>query len=55
MSRRWFQNVPFDLSSQVVVLCGVSYKKQLEINDWTHANGVHFVAAETRGLFGCVV
>ncbi|PPQ92377.1 hypothetical protein CVT25_008727 [Psilocybe cyanescens] len=36
----------------VVVLCGVSYKKQLEINDWTHENGVHFVSAETRGLFG---
>ncbi|KAF8204900.1 ubiquitin activating enzyme [Pholiota molesta] len=36
----------------VVVLCGVSYKKQLEINDWTHENGVHFIAAETRGLFG---
>lgn len=37
---------------QVVVLCGVSYKKQLEINEWTHANNVHFVSAETRGLFG---
>jgi molybdopterin/thiamine biosynthesis adenylyltransferase len=40
---------------QVVVLCGVSYKKQLEINDWTHENGVHFIAAETRGLFGYVL
>ncbi|KAJ2933673.1 hypothetical protein H1R20_g3400, partial [Candolleomyces eurysporus] len=37
---------------QVVVLCGVSYKKQLEINEWTRANNVHFIAAETRGLFG---
>jgi ubiquitin-activating enzyme E1 len=37
---------------QVVVLCGVTYKKQLEINDWTHENGVHFITAETRGLFG---
>ncbi|KAH7930026.1 ubiquitin-activating enzyme E1 [Leucogyrophana mollusca] len=37
---------------QAIVLCGVSYAKQLEINDWTHANGVHFIAAETRGLFG---
>ncbi|KAI0375552.1 ubiquitin activating enzyme [Pilatotrama ljubarskyi] len=37
---------------QVVVLCGVSLKKQLEINDWTHANGVHFISADTRGLFG---
>ncbi|OBZ70160.1 Ubiquitin-activating enzyme E1 1 [Grifola frondosa] len=37
---------------QVVVLCGASLKKQLEINDWTHENGVHFIAADTRGLFG---
>jgi len=37
---------------QVVVLCGVPYSKQLEINDWTHANGIPFIAAETRGLFG---
>jgi len=37
---------------QVVVLTGVSLKKQLEINDWTHDNGVQFIAAETRGLFG---
>ncbi|KAF9008754.1 ubiquitin activating enzyme [Cyathus striatus] len=39
---------------QVVVLCGVSFEKQLEINDWTHSNNVHFIAAETRGLFGSV-
>ncbi|KAI0732993.1 ubiquitin activating enzyme [Fomitopsis betulina] len=39
---------------QVVVLCGASLQKQLEINDWTHENGVHFIAAETRGLFGSV-
>ncbi|KAJ6592634.1 ubiquitin activating enzyme [Mycena capillaripes] len=39
---------------QVVVLCNTSYAKQLEINDWTHANGVCFIAAETRGLFGSV-
>ncbi|TFK55878.1 ubiquitin activating enzyme [Heliocybe sulcata] len=37
---------------QVVVLCGVPIAKQLEINDWTHQNGVPFIAAETRGLFG---
>lgn len=42
-------------SLQVVVLCGVSWKKQLEINDWTHTNDVHFIAAETRGLFGFVM
>jgi ubiquitin-activating enzyme E1 len=39
---------------QAVVLCGASYEKQLEINDWTHQNGVHFISADTRGLFGCV-
>ncbi|KAF8897266.1 ubiquitin activating enzyme [Infundibulicybe gibba] len=39
---------------QAVVLCGVPLKKQLEINKWTHQNGVHFIAAETRGLFGSV-
>ncbi|RDB23272.1 Ubiquitin-activating enzyme E1 1 [Hypsizygus marmoreus] len=39
---------------QVVVLCGVPLAKQLEINDWTHENGVHFISAETRGLFGSV-
>jgi ubiquitin-activating enzyme E1 len=39
---------------QAVVLCGASYEKQLEINDWTHQNGVHFISAETRGLFGYV-
>lgn len=38
--------------SQAVALCGASYEKQLEINDWTHNNGVHFISAETRGLFG---
>lgn len=30
-------------------------RKQLEINDWTHKNGVHFIAAGTHGLFGYVV
>lgn len=35
------------------MLCGVSLSKQLEINDWTHENGVYFIATETRGLFGC--
>ncbi|KAH7887971.1 hypothetical protein F5I97DRAFT_1864541 [Phlebopus sp. FC_14] len=39
---------------QAVVLCGIPLQKQLEINDWTHQNGVHFIAAETRGLFGSV-
>ena len=35
-----------------MVLCGVPLSKQLEINDWTHDNGVHFISADTRGLFG---
>ncbi|KAJ7507482.1 ubiquitin activating enzyme [Mycena galericulata] len=39
---------------QAVVLCNTSYSKQLEINAWTHENGVFFIAAETRGLFGSV-
>ncbi|KAF5363942.1 hypothetical protein D9756_000809 [Leucocoprinus leucothites] len=39
---------------QVVVLCGVPLEKQLEINDWTHQNGVHFISTETRGLFASV-
>ncbi|GLB33533.1 putative ubiquitin activating enzyme [Lyophyllum shimeji] len=48
------QEITVDLIQgfQVVVLCGVPYSKQLEINDWTHEHGVHFIAAETRGLFG---
>ncbi|KAF5388441.1 hypothetical protein D9615_000146 [Tricholomella constricta] len=50
------QEVTVDLIQgfQVVVLCGASHQKQLEINDWTHQHGVHFIAAETRGLFGSV-
>ncbi|KAJ6508398.1 ubiquitin activating enzyme [Mycena sanguinolenta] len=39
---------------QVVVLCNIPYRKQLEINAWTHDNGIYFIAAETRGLFGSV-
>ncbi|KAI0796755.1 ubiquitin activating enzyme [Abortiporus biennis] len=48
------QEISVDLIKgfQVVVLTGASLSKQLEINDWTHQNGVHFIAAETRGLFG---
>jgi hypothetical protein len=34
------------------VLCNATLEKQLEINDWTHANGISFIATETRGLFG---
>jgi hypothetical protein len=39
---------------QVVVLVNASLQKQLEIDDWTHRNGVHFIAAGTHGLFGYV-
>ena len=39
---------------QVVVLCGVPLAKQVEINDWTHQNGISFISAEIHGLFGCV-
>ncbi|KIP07009.1 hypothetical protein PHLGIDRAFT_71743 [Phlebiopsis gigantea 11061_1 CR5-6] len=48
------QDITVDLIKgfQVVVLTDVPLGKQLEINDWTHENGVHFVAAETHGLFG---
>ncbi|KAI0033358.1 ubiquitin activating enzyme [Vararia minispora EC-137] len=38
-------------SFQVVVLVNQPLEKQLEINDWTHENGVYFITAETRGLF----
>ncbi|KAH8118344.1 ubiquitin activating enzyme [Phellopilus nigrolimitatus] len=50
------QEISVDLVKgfQAVVLCGVSLSKQLEINDWTHENGVYFIATETRGLFGSV-
>ena len=40
---------------QVIVLTDVSLAKQLEINDWTHPNGIPFIAADTRGLFGYVL
>lgn len=34
------------------MLVNASLQKQLEINDWTHQNGVHFITAGTHGLFG---
>ena len=37
---------------QVVVLTDVTLTQQLEINDYTHVNGIHFIAADVRGLFG---
>ena len=38
----------------VVLLTDVSLSRQLAINDFTHANGVKFIAADTRGLFASV-
>ncbi|KAJ8086217.1 E1 ubiquitin-activating protein [Marasmius tenuissimus] len=50
------QEITVDLIKgfQVVVLCNAPFNKQLELNDWTHENGVHFIATETRGLFGSI-
>ncbi|KAF8592588.1 ubiquitin activating enzyme [Ramaria rubella] len=50
------QEISLDLVKgfQVIVLTDVPLAKQLEINDWTHQNGIPFIAADTRGLFGTV-
>ncbi|KAF8631275.1 hypothetical protein AX15_002601 [Amanita polypyramis BW_CC] len=50
------QDISVDLIKgfQVIVLCDALLRKQVEINDWTHQNGVAFISAETRGLFGSV-
>lgn len=37
-----------------MVLTNAPLSLQIQLNEWTHANGVHFIAAETRGLFGYV-
>lgn len=37
---------------QVVVVTETPLAKQLEINDFTHANGIKFISADIRGLFG---
>lgn len=37
---------------QVVVVTEATLTQQLEINDFTHANGIHFIATDVRGLFG---
>ncbi|KAG0656929.1 hypothetical protein C6P46_006759 [Rhodotorula mucilaginosa] len=36
----------------VVVMTQGSTEEQLKLNDFTHANGIKFIAAETAGLFG---
>ena len=37
---------------QVVVMTNTPLAKQLEINDYCHANGIAFISADVRGLFG---
>jgi hypothetical protein len=37
------------------VLVNAPLQKQLEIDEWTHQNEVHFIAAGTHGLFGYVI
>ncbi|KAK4706052.1 ubiquitin-activating enzyme E1, partial [Phenoliferia sp. Uapishka_3] len=36
----------------VVVLVGGTLEEQLSLNDFTHANGIKYISAETAGLFG---
>ena len=39
---------------KVVVLTEATLSKQLEVNDYCHDNGISFIAADARGLFGSV-
>ncbi|KAL7421709.1 E1 ubiquitin-activating protein [Cryptotrichosporon argae] len=39
---------------QVVVLTNTTIAKQVEINEFSRANGIYFIAADVRGLFGSV-
>ncbi|ORY81377.1 hypothetical protein BCR37DRAFT_380184 [Protomyces lactucae-debilis] len=39
---------------QVVVLTETALAKQVEINDFTHKNGIFFISTDVRGLFGSV-
>lgn len=39
---------------QVVVMTEATLSQQLQTNDFTHANGIHFIATDVRGLFGSV-
>ncbi|KAF8311823.1 ubiquitin activating enzyme [Clavulina sp. PMI_390] len=50
------ERVPLDVvkNYQCVVLTDAPLDVQLEINDWTHANGVKFIAVSTHGLFASV-
>jgi ubiquitin-activating enzyme E1 len=40
------------LKYQVVVVTDTSLEQQLKINEFTHRNGIKFIAADIRGLFG---
>jgi len=37
---------------QVVVLTNTTLSKQIEIDEFCHNNGIAFIAADVRGLFG---
>ncbi|KAI8981901.1 ubiquitin-activating emzyme E1 [Mycotypha africana] len=37
---------------KVVVITDLAYSKQLEISEICHANNIHFITTEVRGLFG---
>jgi ubiquitin-activating enzyme E1 len=39
---------------QVIVATDVSLEQQVEINNFTHANNIKFIATDARGLFGSV-
>ncbi|ORY32545.1 putative ubiquitin activating enzyme [Naematelia encephala] len=39
---------------QVVVLTNATIAKQVEIDEFTRSNGIYFIAADVRGLFGSV-
>jgi len=40
---------------QVVVLTDSSLSEQLRVGEFCHQHGIHFVVADTRGLFGLVL
>jgi ubiquitin-activating enzyme E1 len=39
-------------AQQVVVVTNTPLEQQLKINDFTHKNGIKFIAADVKGLFG---
>ena len=39
---------------QVVVLTNTTLSKQIEVDEYCHNNGIAFIAADVRGLFGLV-